>query len=512
MDEKTADDIKRAAFSAFDAAATSDSAAFAAFARAGRAARAARATRAATRAFAAFSAAADAADAAADATFAAFAAADAADAASAAVWRAVSVDACRLLEGRGGAIALFKQPLWPREDGIPDWFIRAWSQLKSAPGVEKDGFAPWIEWYEGLVPLGGYRQPINIFGPDLSQRIALQADTWWKQGAKEINADIARWLAEERGKTWPPDPPEHIEKILANLAPQEPTAYIYRPEKGRVVARPILADPTDPDGAQVYLAELCDKATALATDLSSKHNYFDNDWIVDAVTKLRDYLWEGAEPRPLARLNPHLLHSRLRPVKEIADGYQLPPDVEAAYREFKPRIRDVAGAGEDLELCLQPLRRLEAERIARALPEDPAGQETTRQHLADFVTAIQAVDPAVVDDSAKVALETEKALADELASPAERRNRLADSLLNARNLGGAVVKLIGDILLRKIKSIESGVDDGLKASGKYITIAGGVAFVASVLSPSLMGLANTPGFHSILEAIKALKPFLDMVK
>ena len=353
----------------------------------------------------------------------------------------------------------------------------------------------------------------DVFGAEISRRIALQEDQWWKRGAKEVNADIARWLAEERAKTPPTDGlPEQVEQALSNLSPQEPTAYLYTPENGRVVARSILADPTDPDGAQAYLDNLRDEATALAADLLSKHNYFDSDWIVGSVTKLRDYLWEGSEPRLLDRLNPHLLHSRLRPVKEIADGYRLPPDVEAAYREFKPRIRDVAGAGEDLELCLSPLRRLEAERIARALPEDPAGQEATRQHLTDFVTAIQAVDPAVVDDSAKVALEAEKALADEPASPTERRNRLADSLLNACNLGKTIVKLAGEVLLRKMKSIEAGIDDGLKVSSKYIIIIGGIVFVVGTLSSSLVALANTPGFASLLEAVKALKPLLDVMK
>lgn len=68
-----------------------------------------------------------------------------------------------------------------------------------------EGYAPWIAWYQAL--LTGDSATADYFGPDLTLRIATQPDQWWDRPAREVNADIAAWLAErDVEKVVIPDP------------------------------------------------------------------------------------------------------------------------------------------------------------------------------------------------------------------------------------------------------------------------------------------------------------------
>jgi hypothetical protein len=115
-----------------------------------------------------------------------------------AAWLDVSADAQWLADGHGDGGDLLRQKLWLTTDGVPAWVTEYWRKLKAASRVIDAGFAPWLAWYEALVPLVRRKKPVAYFSPELARRIALQPNEWWDRGAKACNADIARWMEEEK--------------------------------------------------------------------------------------------------------------------------------------------------------------------------------------------------------------------------------------------------------------------------------------------------------------------------
>jgi hypothetical protein len=109
------------------------------------------------------------------------------------MWSYVVHDANALL-ANDHVEALLQQPLWPGDSGIPDWACMVWDDFQSSSLHQKLGFAPWMAWYEALLPLQNGAVPRNIFGRELALKIALQPKEWWERGAKAVNADVAGWL------------------------------------------------------------------------------------------------------------------------------------------------------------------------------------------------------------------------------------------------------------------------------------------------------------------------------
>lgn len=151
---------------------------------------------------AAFSAARSAADSARSAALSAadFAARAAAfSAADSAVWKAVAQDANDLVR-LPQLFDLLNTPLWP--DAVPDWAVSVWRRFGDGKAATADGYAPWIVWYQGMLT------GTDPFGPTLTLRIAQQPDGWWERPVREVNADIAAWLAASRESQIEIPPPE----------------------------------------------------------------------------------------------------------------------------------------------------------------------------------------------------------------------------------------------------------------------------------------------------------------
>lgn len=81
----------------------------------------------------------------------------------------------------------------------PDWVDSELTNL--AQHLRKDGdWHHWMDWYyaqlDGL-PFGLHPQLAGKLRDEFDDRVATQPDGWWERGADAVNADIARWIAEE---------------------------------------------------------------------------------------------------------------------------------------------------------------------------------------------------------------------------------------------------------------------------------------------------------------------------
>jgi len=113
-----------------------------------------------------------------------------------AVWLAVFSDVEALeREGRRSPISISGSPIWP--DSMPDLARRERISLNDNTGVEELGFGLWLMWLDGA---SEGRPPRDVFGEELTLRIADQSDAWWGRPVREVNADVARWLDEEKSK------------------------------------------------------------------------------------------------------------------------------------------------------------------------------------------------------------------------------------------------------------------------------------------------------------------------
>ncbi|MEM7057478.1 MAG: hypothetical protein AAF557_07810 [Pseudomonadota bacterium] len=162
-----------------------------AYAAAANAADAARVTAADAADAAAYAARAAYADAAIAAAYAADAAAYAAQATDAVVYSAVCEDARRLEEGMA-QISLAMSPLWPGNQR-PDWFEEEWQILSQTMRELGDGWEVWIQRYQDIID----GKPAD---EETQLQIALIPEETWQQGAKVVNAEVARILAQGRSR------------------------------------------------------------------------------------------------------------------------------------------------------------------------------------------------------------------------------------------------------------------------------------------------------------------------
>jgi hypothetical protein len=284
---------------------------------------------------------------------------------------------------------------------------------------------------------------------------------------------------------------------VAELPPEEPTAYVYRAVGDRIVADAVKATPTDAGGAQVYFDELRRKAHAMAGQLTQRRDMMD-DWVVDSVLGLHNSL-----PETLSDLNPHSLRAWLRSVRKIADEYELSGNVKEFYREFRAQITDLAESGSDLEACFPELRRVEAEQIARSIP--PEQQDAAKARFDEVVAAAHTAPH--VDDSAKAGLTEEKAVAESNTSPEEKRVRLGEYGLAVRNFSRVVAKLGADIADKGRDGFVESAADGVKGLGKP-AVVGSVALLVYAVAGPVAGLAAfAAGYGKIDDVFKLLKDY-----
>jgi hypothetical protein len=321
-----------------------------------------------------------------------------------------------------------------------------------------------------------------------------QSDNWWDRNVEAVNSDISAWLT----NTFHNKIEDKIIEITKYLPPEEPTANIYRTQGEYIIAEPVIASSDDPTGAKIYFDELCEKVNFMSNNLCQRRDMLD-DWVIDSVINLKNFL-----PTNLKQLNAHMLRVRLRPVRKIASEYHLSGNIREFYPEFRAQISELAECGDDLETCLEELRRMEAEKITRSIP--PGSEEAAKAEFDNLVAIAQSA-VSHVDDSAKSGLNMEKAVADENAPDDEKRARLGEYGLAVRNFTRAIAKLGADIVIKSRDKFVDGAADGLGAIGKPVVVGGFAALVTAVANPVLGLAAFAAGYDKIDDALKLLKDY-----
>ncbi len=372
-------------------------------------------------------------------------------------WKAVESDACTLTIGEASdpVISLLRTPLWPQAK-TPAWARKCWTALCGDSALRKAGFAPWFDWYEGLLPLSG-TTPSDRFGPPLTRRIALQPQGWWDRGAKAVNADIAAWLAEQDAETAVP--------------PQVPAAYRFTEQGGRIGLAPQDVTATNLAAAQAFLDELRERAVQAAERLENARNAV--PFLEAEVSRLRDFL-----PAAAADLNPFLLRCRLVSI----DAAVVTLQTAGASRELADdptmQVTGLALIGRELMLSFPDQRNREREEIARAIP--PGQERQIAKALAE-VSKVAAQAPEVVTEQAAAALVTMSTMTCEAADgPADaQRERIVEQVVVNRNFLSEVVRFGWDIWDR----VQRGALDGAEVVLKHAPIFGFAGLVSALTDP-----------------------------
>lgn len=394
-------------------------------------------------------------------------------------------------------------PLWYGQ--APEWARAAWRATITNQDLQDAGFEPWFKWYEGIAGLDG-GPTRDIFGPELSLKIALQPDDWWKRGAEAVNADIARWLAEKEEKE-----AKLAAEIAENPPQQRPAAYRFAWRGGKLAPLPPDAAQDAADAA-VMLDELRRKAAELNERLAGR-NY--EPRIARSVELLL-----AALPEDFGKVNPGLLRSRGRSIENdavfFAASDELPEDV-------KSHLSDLAGSLRDLLVCYPQIR--EKELAARAL--DLIGADVD-QVLRDL-TATRDGAAAAPDVVAVETVQAFDAMAQAPEDPATFARSdagllwLADRLLVAGNYLAELVRGATTIVYDKLAPAESiagdawgevrpklvdGAVTGLEGLNKPEIFCGLVGALAGATTNAayLIGLLGYPLLKPMIErAIKHLK-------
>lgn len=421
------------------------------------------------------------------------------------IWSAIAAD-CRQFDTAESVAGVMRSPIWP--GSTPEWARAAWRATVENQDLQNASFAPWFRWYEGIAGLDG-GPARDIFGPELSLKIALQSDDWWERGPEAVNADIARWLAEKEGKE--SELAAEIAEISQNPPQQRPAAYRFAWRGGKLAPLPPDAAQDAADAA-VMLDELRRK-TAEFAELLAGRNY--EPRIARSVELLL-----AALPEDLVTVNPGLLRSRGRSIENdalfFAASDELPEDV-------KSHLSDVADSLRDLLVCYPQIR--EKELAARAL--DLIGADVD-QVLRDL-TATRDGAAAAPDVVAVEIVQAFDAMAQAPEDPATfvhsdaGRLWLADRLLVAGNyleeLARGVTTVVYDRLAqtgskagevwREVRpKLVDGAVTGLEGLNKPEIFCGLVGALAGATTNAncLIGILGYPLLKPMIErAIKHLK-------
>lgn len=362
---------------------------------------------------------------------------------------------------------------------------------KSVTGSEwAADYAPWIKWYESL--LNGNGPSADFFGPDLTLRIATQPNEWWDRPAREVNADIAAWLAEATTRI----PSDEWEKQIDRLPLPGPASHRMDLRDGRLHAEPVKAD--GPDAmAQVYLEELREKADDLLQELSAKNA---DPFVSKAVKRLLEAL-----PVASPDVEPARVDARGLTIKSIADTYKAQGAEAELFAGAVAQIHDVSLTVQRLCQCYPMFRAMELDALAMGITPEQA--PSIASDAADIVAAIQGADTC--DATATEAFE------EALTAVREARTPSATSVLAARLL--QLVRNALLILLRSSKKIAEVVGAEVKslaqesykdARPKLVKL--GSRLIRGTVWAALGGAAIPLGKLSY--AVPQFKPIFDFVK
>ena len=165
------------------------------------------------------------------------------------LWESVSSDMSYLSKLRDPdraetARRLMGEPLWltdVRGDpefqaNFPPWIRAPFDSMTMDTELIQAGFGHWIEWYRAILPNTRKARPTSYFGETIDIRIASQPDTWWAREPKEVNDDIAGWLAgrapetpaDQRGGLEGISPLESLESIPQSSTIEAPGPAVAR--------------------------------------------------------------------------------------------------------------------------------------------------------------------------------------------------------------------------------------------------------------------------------------------
>jgi len=352
-----------------------------------------------------------------------------------AMWGALSSDVEALeREERGKVVPFAGRPVWP--DGVPGFARREWAALNRHAFVADLGFEPWLMWVNSA---SEGKSPGEIFGDEITLRIADELNAWWERPVREVNADVAQWLNGVRQEATPKVVESEFAFVRSLLDDSEksgatdeslpklqrPAAYTFAWQDARIEARPIALVTEDPQTAADFLSEARRLAGELMERLASTN-------ASPSLKRNLDLLIRSFPDVP-TDLRVGIVSSRVRTLGEFIN-----PEIEAELpADAAAMLRGAVGVARDLLACYPQTREIEAERLSLKLLDSDV--DAARAGLVEFAERAESV-PEVVAKSAWEALRTLADMANEVElSIADVAKRTAEGLLVVRNFVAATV-------------------------------------------------------------------------
>ena len=320
---------------------------------------------------------------------------------------------------------------------------------------------------------------------------------------------VAGLLCMQLGIAPPSDPDieQDIETALENLPAQTPAAYRFRWQDERIKADPPDPSPGDSAVAQDLLDETRRKADALSERLQGSNA---DPHVARSVNGLLDVL-----PAAVGDLRPGLFLSRTRSIEADAAAYGEPDAERELFPGAVAQILDLSETARDLQGCFPEIRNIEGERLA--LNINPDDVDAVQRHVESIVEKALA-EGTVVDDSAKEALRTITAGADQDDASQDKQRLVGDRVLVVRNFLSPLFRLeIASKLASEITDVTretwekarpkfiDGLADGIGSTGRHLGIVGVSTLVGAILGPTAGLTMMAAGFGRIGKLINLLQ-------
>lgn len=432
---------------------------------------------------------------------AAVSALSAAESASSVVWQMLCLDLALLADNFAGQpMSLALQPLW--YGTVPDWTKHRWQAFTSNMRASNKGYTPWIGWYNALLTAGSTASA-DFFGEELTIRIATQSDIWWSRPSSEVNADIARWLAErDRGD----DVPSELDQAVAALPPQGAAPFLFEQREDQIYALPATGT-GDPTGVlQDYLDDARDKAKQVLQRLRRSN--------VDAYVPATVESLLSRLPINIGDVRPALVDSRRLSIVAIARAYSAPGAEDQLFPDAIAQFLDLSLTLDRFCSRLPELRAMEADELARAV--DPGNAQELLDAANDAIGSIE--NSHLLHSSASEALSVLQADAVEQAPPEAKTRRVIYLLETLRNLLLELFRLSRRPVAAVLKEMRGVMKDGYGEfrpklvkgveRGLSMTFYGGLAYVVETVASPLGKLASLAGFKNIDQVVQLFQKLL----
>jgi len=498
---------------------------------------------------------------------------------AAVLWRAVSMDAQWLAAigkpTQNNFRNLLHEKLWLSRDSA--WGVYNLRELRIAlmenleiddlKGGKIGGWAPLLNWYRQvsffIMPHEGSK-----FSPELELKIATQSDEWWNRSAAAVNADIARWVEQERRAIadvviellTERGQPVQLQEIFdaareaglrvkeksirdslsrlvsagriervgvglyqavkADSSPaqnleQRPAAHSFSEQNGKIHATALASSAQTSSFSEDVWAETERKARQTLERLKRTQA---PDSVLETVESLLKTLGGG-----FGDVRPGLLLMQGRSIEALVAAYGAEGARAEMSEEAIQRVFDLYASVEDLKAFFPEIVKLEAERLAQRLAsEDYAKARAAAKEIRDFAFMSE-----IVDETAREALDlperiiarldaTISAVTDAkvVALTYEKRSQIgAQGLLDTGNFVIATIKAgTKAVASRTGKGALDGLEDGTKKVVSGAVVTGAVLLAMQILGPvAALGLFVST-FSSYKNKLEELVKRADEVK